>query len=140
MNERQAWMALVDGLNDPLAVTLASNHELSPEALGRCADEFFNRVERQALGTRWHTKPQSQRLKVVGFFEHLATNIHLHAAVEAPGRAASVLVNGLWIWRKVRPGGSYDCGPVRAKWSRYITKDLWADDADRRLYVRFGRT
>lgn len=136
---RNDWISLLRMLKDPLAITLVSNHELSLGAMRRCADEFFNRIERNALGARWHRKALQQRLKVVGFFEHLDSNIHLHAAVEAPGRAPSVLVNGEWTWRCVRPGGSYLCEPITGAWDWYITKDLTPINADERLYLRVGR-
>lgn len=139
MIKQAHWVELLESLDEPLAITLASNREMSLESMRRCVDEFFNRVERNALGTRWHLKPLGERLKVVGFFEHLDSNIHMHAAVEAPGRAPSVLVNGEWTWREVRRGGSYLCEPITGAWDWYITKDLTPANADERLYLRVGR-
>ena len=140
MIKRGDWQELVDQIHSPLAVTIASTTPLPLDAIHRCADRFFNLIERRALGARWHRKPTYERLRAVGFVEHLESNTHMHLAVEAPCfRLQSVLVNGKGIWRRVRPGGTYDCAPAKGRWSAYITKDAWGLNAPDRLYLRCPR-
>lgn len=140
MIKQKEWQELVDQIHSPLAVTIASTTPLPLDIICRCANHFFDRIERRGLGARWHRKPAHERLRAVGFVEHLESNTHMHLAVEAPGfRLQSILVNGEGIWRRVRPGGTYDCAPVKGRWSAYITKDAWGLDAADRLYLRCPR-
>ena len=136
--ERAAFINLVMGIRPNSLITLGAGSSCKAEILNLKAEFFFKQIHREAYGRNWHKRDSAEAIVAIGFIEHHASNMHMHVAARAPTPfARSALDEGAHIWGKIRRGGHYHYEGLKdpEACGRYITKELWKEEARASVYI-----
>lgn len=117
------------------ALTLNTDRELSASRLRDIFGTFCHKLDRKILGTRHVGRvPAAERLRAIAFPEGLATNAHLHAAIDLTNAMKMFGdVQGLedklrcfWL-QSTHGSGTIDLQPLTGSyWPFYMTKGFSA--------------
>lgn len=127
-------------------VTFNFNQDTTLEGSKKALKGFLARWDRWVLGKRFNRLPKEQRTFLMGFVEHIGSNLHYHALVRPAGdggfKQPNFVIQAPGVWTQLIPSGqlyiptptaeSYftrdDIAPEHLeRISAYITKDLKKD-------------
>lgn len=119
-------------------ITHNFGYEIKPLDGERRLKHFYNMADRAVLGRNWNKKPPDQRIRAIGYWEHLETNPHLHALVSASVEHLEWIEGyGPKAWMKCNQRGQLDTGPIRdlTRAVRYAFKEAKRGFDSDRLFV-----
>ena len=122
---RQANIELCLSIRPNFIMTLGGGLPCSPMEFERCARQFFNKVQRKALGRNWNKHPVHEQITAVGFREKETTNMHMHLVLHVTERMKSQLHRSCAVWKSIRIAGDYhtDILDNPTAYAIYITKE-----------------
>jgi len=131
---RNAYVKWITELKLNFFATFNFGRRVNDVAAQTIMKNFFNRVQRQAYGRRWHNRPANQKPVAIGFLEHAKTNPHYHVLLCADRKVRQVLkLKGQDLWLGLAPRGQFHWEPIDhlPRLLRYVTKELkWNDRAE----------
>lgn len=100
---------IVDDIRPNLAITFGAGLDIRPDIFAERTDQFLKTLMRDTFGRRWSDEPASHWPVVIGFPEHISSNLHLQSAARAAGPICDALLEAELLWKKFRTGGHYYC-------------------------------
>jgi hypothetical protein len=131
----RAWLL---SLKPNVFLTFNFGYPVSPEVGGGSVRHFFNCLQRAMHGRNWHKRKSKHRTIVVGFWEHVDSNPHMHAVVKLSRKERLWLLNhGEDVWLDIQKRGQLDFSEIESlkKVISYIMKEFGGPDSQERLFV-----
>jgi hypothetical protein len=119
-------------------ITFNFGYPVSPEVGGGSIKHFFNCLQRAVHGRNWNTRKSKCSMIVVGFWEHIDSNPHLHAVAKMSKKERRWLYkSGEERWLEIQDRGQLDFSKIesRKKVTSYITKELSGPDSQERMFA-----
>jgi hypothetical protein len=134
-NEYRAWLL---SLKPNVFLTFNFGYPVSLEIGGGSVRHFFNCLQRGVHGRNWSRRKTDRYMIVVGFWEHVDSNPHLHVIGKMSKKEWRWLLNnGNDLWLDIQKRGQLDFSKIESlkKVISYITKDFNGPDCQERLFI-----
>lgn len=135
MSEYRDWFA---SLEPNEFITFNFGYPVSPEVGGGSIRHFFNCLQGGVHGRNWSKRKTKRSMIVVGFWEHIDSNPHLHAVAKMSKKERRWLYNGGdECWLQTQSRGQLDFSKIesRKKVISYVTKEIGGPDSQERLFA-----
>lgn len=128
---------MIERIDPRFFVTFVFNDEFSKNKATDKLAGFFAHINRKIAGSRWQKKPMENLLHGAIIFEHMNSNLHAHALLNAP---IYVSLNDLQrnaepIWKKMAIAGNVlveDAGNARIR-SWYCVEERFNSNFDQQV-------
>lgn len=140
---RKHLWEMFEGHSWHFLVTFAYNREkpISLFDARKLIGFWLQRMDRKVLGAQY-LKKLSDRANLMGMFEHVDDNIHLHGLFLSPRRVPAlsreeIETLGNRFWKKLIPSGDLDVRLITAQEGarKYLTKEVYNRGDQERLLV-----